>query len=143
LDAAAALAERLAVVGRPADRLEGRAGLFLAHARNRCQRQRPCGGREEEVLRHGFRIRQLDDEYDNSRRPVVNAKVVSYDNFLTAATSELPMTGDREWSDRAKRLMKSELKRADVTYEELARRLTEMGFRETKASIASKLSRGA
>ena len=95
------------------------------------------------MLRHGFRIRQLDGEYDNSCLPVVNAKVVDYDNFLTAATSELPMTGDREWSDRAKRLMKSELKRADVTYEELARRLTEMGFRETKASIASKLSRAA
>jgi len=38
--------------------------------------------------------------------------------------------------------MKAELKRADVTYEELARRLSEMGFRETKASVASKLSRG-
>lgn len=39
--------------------------------------------------------------------------------------------------------MKAELKRADVTYEELARRLCEMGFKETKASVASKLSRGA
>jgi hypothetical protein len=53
------------------------------------------------------------------------------------------MAGEREWTDRAKRLMKAELKRADVTYEELARRLSEMGFRETKASVASKLSRGA
>src|SRR5580700_9952907 len=32
--------------------------------------------------------------------------------------------------------------RADVTYEELARRLREMGLEETKVSIASKLSRG-
>lgn len=37
---------------------------------------------------------------------------------------------------------KAELKRADVTYEELATRLEEKGMRETKASIASKLSRG-
>jgi hypothetical protein len=50
---------------------------------------------------------------------------------------------EKEWADRAKRLMKAELKRADVTYEELARRLCQLGFQETKASVASKLSRGA
>lgn len=49
---------------------------------------------------------------------------------------------ENEWADRAKRYIKAELKRADVTYEELARRLTESGMLETKASIASKLSRG-
>lgn len=50
---------------------------------------------------------------------------------------------EREWADKARRLVKAELKRADVTYEELARRLSELGVPETKASIASKLSRGA
>ncbi len=50
---------------------------------------------------------------------------------------------EEEWADRAKRFVKAELKRADVTYEELARRLSEMGMPETKASVASKLSRGA
>lgn len=50
---------------------------------------------------------------------------------------------EKEWADRAKRYIKAELKRAGVTYEELARRLTESGMPETKASIASKLSRGA
>jgi hypothetical protein len=47
--------------------------------------------------------------------------------------------------DRAKKLrqfLKAELKRADITYEELARRLTAAGDEETKASIANKLSRG-
>lgn len=47
--------------------------------------------------------------------------------------------------DKAKKLrqfLKAELKRHDITYEELARRLTEMGDGETKASIANKLSRG-
>ncbi|MBK4721906.1 hypothetical protein JJL56_23920 [Azospirillum sp. YIM DDC1] len=38
--------------------------------------------------------------------------------------------------------MKAELKRRDVTYEDLARRLSEMDIPETKASVASKLSRG-
>jgi hypothetical protein len=47
------------------------------------------------------------------------------------------------WEERAARFLKAELKRADVTYEELAERLKKHGFKdETKASIASKLSRG-
>ena len=48
-----------------------------------------------------------------------------------------------EWADRAKRLVKAELKRADVTYVELARRLREdQGLDETGGSIGNKLSRG-
>ena len=49
---------------------------------------------------------------------------------------------EKEWAERAKRFLKAELKRADLTYEELAGRLKEHGFEETKASIASKLGRG-
>ncbi len=48
---------------------------------------------------------------------------------------------EREWADRTQRFVKAELKRADVTYEELAAKLREMGLQETKISIASKLSR--
>jgi hypothetical protein len=39
------------------------------------------------------------------------------------------------------RLLKAELKRADVTYEELAQRLKDHGFQETKAGITNKLAR--
>jgi hypothetical protein len=46
------------------------------------------------------------------------------------------------WEDRAKRLLKAELKRADVSYKELAERLKKHNLDETEASIASKLSRG-
>lgn len=53
------------------------------------------------------------------------------------------MSAEREWSERVKRFMKAELKRQDVTYEELARRLSEMGLEETKTSVASKMSRGS
>lgn len=50
---------------------------------------------------------------------------------------------ERQWSERSKRFLKAELKRADVTYEELARRLREHhGLNETKVSVANKLSRG-
>ena len=48
---------------------------------------------------------------------------------------------EREWAERAARHLKAELKRADVTYEELAARLKKHGFAETKASIANKLAR--
>ena len=53
-----------------------------------------------------------------------------------AATSE-------EWADRAKRHLKSELKRADVGYADLARRLTEMGLPESEGSVTAKINRGA
>jgi Domain of unknown function (DUF6471) len=48
---------------------------------------------------------------------------------------------EREWAEKAQRFVKAELKRADLTYEELASRLRAMGLQETKVSIASKLSR--
>lgn len=46
------------------------------------------------------------------------------------------------WEDRAKRFLKAELKRADVSYKELAERLKKHGLEETEASIANKLARG-
>lgn len=49
---------------------------------------------------------------------------------------------ESDWTYRTKQLLKAELKRADVTYEELARRLTAMGMPETKASVTNKIARG-
>ena len=46
------------------------------------------------------------------------------------------------WEERAKRFLKAELKRADVSYLELAKRLKKHGLAETEASVANKLSRG-
>ncbi len=46
------------------------------------------------------------------------------------------------WEERAKRLLKAELARADVGYRELAERLKKHGLKETEASIANKISRG-
>jgi hypothetical protein len=48
---------------------------------------------------------------------------------------------ETEWAERAARHIKAELKRADLTYEDLAERLKKHGFNETKASIANKLAR--
>jgi hypothetical protein len=47
-----------------------------------------------------------------------------------------------EWADYARRHLKAELKRADVGYAELARRLTEMGLPETEGSVTVKINRG-
>ena len=50
---------------------------------------------------------------------------------------------EKEWADKVRRFLKAELKRAGVTYAELARRLNEHGFEgETEASVNSKLVRG-
>jgi hypothetical protein len=48
-----------------------------------------------------------------------------------------------EWAERAKRMLKAELKLAGVGYDELARRLSEMGLHETVGSITVKVNRGA
>ena len=48
---------------------------------------------------------------------------------------------EKDWAERAARHIKAELKRADLTYEDLAERLKKHGFKETKASIANKLAR--
>jgi hypothetical protein len=49
---------------------------------------------------------------------------------------------EAEWANRARRYLKAELKRAEVTYAELAKRLRKHGLEETEASITSKLGRG-
>jgi hypothetical protein len=55
-----------------------------------------------------------------------------------------PKPSPLSWEERAARYLKAELKRADVTYEELAERLKKHGVKgETKASIANKLARGS
>jgi len=52
-------------------------------------------------------------------------------------------TGHQEWTDRTKRFIKAELKHAEVTYEHLAEKMSDLGWTETKASVANKIGRGA
>jgi hypothetical protein len=49
---------------------------------------------------------------------------------------------ETELAERTSRFLKAELKRAGVTYEELARRLKDHGLDETRDSVAAKLKRG-
>jgi hypothetical protein len=52
------------------------------------------------------------------------------------------MTTESEYTDRVKGLLKAELKRKQMTYEELVRRLADRGIKETPENIANKISRG-
>jgi hypothetical protein len=47
-----------------------------------------------------------------------------------------------DWAERAKGLLKAELKRRNVGYRELAEKLTAIGIPETERNIANKISRG-
>jgi len=49
---------------------------------------------------------------------------------------------NRQWSDRVRRYVKAELRREEVSYAELARRLKGQGLEETEGSITAKLNRG-
>ena len=49
----------------------------------------------------------------------------------------------KQWNDLATRQLKAELTRQGVGYADLVRRLRSMGVRETYASVANKISRGA
>ncbi len=53
------------------------------------------------------------------------------------------MAAEDPWTLKARRLLKAELKRREVSYPQLAERLEAMGVAETKASITNKISRGA
>ena len=47
-----------------------------------------------------------------------------------------------DWEGRVKGLLKAELKRREVTYQELTDKLATIGISETPENIANKLSRG-
>lgn len=49
---------------------------------------------------------------------------------------------DTEWSDKAKNLLRSELKRKGVTYAQLSDSLSKIGVNENEKNIANKISRG-
>jgi hypothetical protein len=85
----------------------------------------------------------------NSRRRIGHSPEPLYGHtklsHLTYAerASMLSAKSEAEIGERAARFLKAELKRADVTYDELAKRLKKYGRHETRDSIASKLKRGS
>ncbi|MDP2125540.1 MAG: DUF6471 domain-containing protein [Parvibaculum sp.] len=49
---------------------------------------------------------------------------------------------EKEWQDRVKGILKSELKRRNLSYKQLAEKLKEIGVQETELNIKNKISRG-
>ena len=48
-----------------------------------------------------------------------------------------------KWHEFSKRFLKSELVKRGISHEELANRLNEIGVKETKSSVDSKICRGS
>jgi len=49
---------------------------------------------------------------------------------------------EQDWESWVKGLLKAELKRREVTYQDLTDKLAEIGIAETPENIANKISRG-
>jgi hypothetical protein len=49
---------------------------------------------------------------------------------------------DPAWRALVKGLLKAEMKRREISYQELVRRLAEIGIEETPENLANKISRG-
>lgn len=61
---------------------------------------------------------------------------------MCAATSWKDNPATVEFEEKAKNLLKGELKRKGVTYAQLAEKLGAMGIQETERNLTNKISRG-
>ncbi len=75
-------------------------------------------------------------------RDVVKGFRVRYNPLGSGVTRMRLAASEKELAERASRFLKAEMKRANVTYDELASRLKGHGLDETRDSIAAKLKRG-
>ena len=62
--------------------------------------------------------------------------------ILTAGTDDGPMKTNRDWQAQAKGIIRGELKRRNLSYADLAERLTAIGVKENERNIANKIARG-
>ena len=52
------------------------------------------------------------------------------------------MKADTDWQGLVKGMLKAEIKRRNLTYEQVSARLAEMGVHETPTNLRTKISRG-
>jgi Domain of unknown function (DUF6471) len=52
------------------------------------------------------------------------------------------LTSESEWAEDVRRLLRSEMARRGVTYEDLAERLTAVGVRDKAVNLRNKVARG-
>ena len=75
-----------------------------------------------------------------ARRTVVNGKSNAYDG-IRHLWSEWMKT-EPEWAEDAKRLLRAEMTRRGVTYDDLVGRLAALGVNDTAVNIRNKVARG-
>jgi hypothetical protein len=61
---------------------------------------------------------------------------------MTGRLQEARMASNEKWARIARSTLKAELKRHEISYRELAGRLTNDGSPETEASVTNKIARG-
>jgi hypothetical protein len=54
----------------------------------------------------------------------------------------MDMVTDKDWQEKAKRMLKAQLAAQGVSQKELSQRLEKLGIKESPANIANKISRG-
>jgi hypothetical protein len=57
-------------------------------------------------------------------------------------SDDAPMKTTRDWQAQAKGIIRGELKRRNLSYADLAERLTALGVKETERNISNKIARG-
>jgi hypothetical protein len=72
-------------------------------------------------------------------RWLVNDKSITYDGVRIIKGADVV---DDEWAEKAKRLLRSEMVKRGVSYEELAVKLSAMGVVETPVNLRNKVARG-
>ena len=73
-------------------------------------------------------------------KPVVNGKRNEYNGARNAY--EGTMKSDDEWVNLVKGILRAEMGRRQMTYEQLAAKLAELGVSETAVNLRNKVARG-
>jgi Domain of unknown function (DUF6471) len=76
-----------------------------------------------------------------ARRIIVNGKSNVYSDIRISHAGETMKTED-DWAEDAKRLLRAEMTRRGVTYDELTARLADIGVSDTAVNIRNKVARG-
>jgi hypothetical protein len=62
--------------------------------------------------------------------------------FATVENQGNPMASKIDWTEKTKNLLKSEMKRHGVTYDELVEKLAQIGVKDTAVNVRNKVARG-
>lgn len=94
----------------------------------------------------------VDEDHDGEQvtpiRPLAVGKLLASDKSLymmaqTIGFGGSPMQATRSWRAQAKGIIRAELRRRNLSYAELAERLTAIGVPENEKNVINKIARGS